>query len=645
MMGYFVIFLVYFIFVLLLCLGLNWYTFGIISFDILKFFKFIQIWYKSLSYEYLLMLICIFIVFLAGTISIIVLFNKYRRNRINVNTYSHGTARFATWKEMSKQELFKKREVLTDTNSILLAQSEDAKLYETSPDRWKYRKKGKYLVAFNFDKTPAHVMLVSSTRGGKGTGTIISTLLTWKDSVIVFDPKAENYDKTAGFRSRFSKVIRISPSDPQYAHFNPLDFLRPGAGLMNDANNIAYIILPKNPQENQPFFSDTGRMIIALGIMYVVFFEKVKSLSQVYQVLVSGNGNETFMKMSKKFRSVQSADAIVQETLNKCALDAESCAALPAVTLGGCKSSATTALAIFALPTIKMITNDSSFTIDELVTGNRPVSVYLTVNVDEIESTAAYTRMIFSVINRNLMREWDGRLKKRKVLMMIDEFSQLGRFSEIEKTLSVSAGYGICYVIAIQSFAQLQALYGRDNAKVFCDNMIIALLKLQDPESSKYFSDILGQQTIVLKKSQKSGKQFSIGTDSYSVNTSENGRPLMTPSEVAGKGGDQVIIIIPSRHPYLAKRILYYEEGLYKDKSELPYIYSQDDLSTIPSPHESMANTLQQKQEDGLPMMNFMENQISEQLHLLEENNLLGEISDEDTLSDPAEVIAGDDVI
>src|SRR5271170_1034188 len=47
-----------------------------------------------------------------------------------------------------------------------------------------------------------HVCLVSGTRGGKGTSSIINTLLLYPGSVVVIDPKGENATVTAARRGK-----------------------------------------------------------------------------------------------------------------------------------------------------------------------------------------------------------------------------------------------------------------------------------------------------------------------------------------------------------------------------------------------------------------------------------------------------------
>lgn len=585
MIGYVLLFIMQILFSCIVMGALSYYSYGFVSLDVLRYIKFLKVWRTKLSQNYYLLLIVLAGLYIIETAFFITLLGKYHRHWINRNHHSHGTALFAENDEMKDLQLFIERKKLPNRNIVLLAQSYDASLYEKAPDRWAYKKQGKYMVGYDFDSTQNHLTLISSTRGGKGTGTIISTLLSWKDSVIVFDPKGENFQKTAGYRSEFSKIIRIDPSNPEYSHFNPLDFIRPRENLVSDAINFANIILPPNPSESQPYFANSARVIIALGILYVIFFEEQKTLGQVYRVLTGAEG-QRFSEMGEKFSSLKTEDPVMQRTIDKCISDCNGFATLAGTTLSSCVSSAVIPLEIFARPTIDIITSDSYFFIDELVNGKRPVSIYLTVSVTDIVATSPLTRMIFSVINKNLSSNWAGS-RNRKLLMMIDEFSQLGNFAEIQESISIMGGYGICYVLAIQSLSQLQAIYGKEKAKVFIDNTILSVLKIQDPENAKYFSDILGTTTLLMRKASKSGKQSVAGAESYSINASEVARPLMTPSEISTKPGDEVLVIIPSKKPYKAKRILYYEEPEFSKRSSITFSLSTE-KEVFTSPHKDI---------------------------------------------------------
>lgn len=72
---------------------------------------------------------------------------------------------------------------------------------------------------------PEHVFLAAPTRSGKGVGVIIPTAIIWKASIFLFDPKAELWTATAGFRQKFlkQKVLKFEPlsKDGSSARWNP----------------------------------------------------------------------------------------------------------------------------------------------------------------------------------------------------------------------------------------------------------------------------------------------------------------------------------------------------------------------------------------------------------------------------------------
>ncbi len=59
---------------------------------------------------------------------------------------------------------------------------------------------------------PEHVMAFAPTRSGKGIGLVVPTLLSWTQSVVIHDIKGENWQLTAGWRSRFSHCLQSNRS-------------------------------------------------------------------------------------------------------------------------------------------------------------------------------------------------------------------------------------------------------------------------------------------------------------------------------------------------------------------------------------------------------------------------------------------------
>jgi len=55
-------------------------------------------------------------------------------------------------------------------------------------------------------------MVFAPTRSGKGVGLVIPTLLSWPGSAVIHDIKGENWNLTAGWRSRFSHCLLFNPT-------------------------------------------------------------------------------------------------------------------------------------------------------------------------------------------------------------------------------------------------------------------------------------------------------------------------------------------------------------------------------------------------------------------------------------------------
>ena len=103
---------------------------------------------------------------------------------------------------------------------------------------WLGRSAGEHPVPVGYSDD-RHVCVVSGSRGGKGTTSIVNNLILWPGSICVVDPKGENATVTAARRGGGSKncrglgqaVMVVDPfkaaqvDDSLRGRFNPLDAL------------------------------------------------------------------------------------------------------------------------------------------------------------------------------------------------------------------------------------------------------------------------------------------------------------------------------------------------------------------------------------------------------------------------------------
>ena len=121
---------------------------------------------------------------------------------------------------------------------------------------------------------PEHVLCFAPTRSGKGVGLVIPALPTWAGSVIVHDIKGENYALTAGWRARFSRILRFDPTDAESDAYTPLLEVRRGPNEVHDVQNVADILVdPEGALKKRNHWEKTSHALLVGAILHVLYAE------------------------------------------------------------------------------------------------------------------------------------------------------------------------------------------------------------------------------------------------------------------------------------------------------------------------------------------------------------------------------------
>jgi type IV secretion system protein VirD4 len=87
-----------------------------------------------------------------------------------------------------------------------------------------------------------------------------------------------------------------------------------------------------------------------------------------------------------------------------------------------------------------------------------PVTLYLVVPPSDISRTKPLVRLILNQIGRRLTEELNPSARRRRLLLMLDEFPALGRLYFFESALAFMAGYGLKSLLIAQSLNQIEKL-------------------------------------------------------------------------------------------------------------------------------------------------------------------------------------------
>src|SRR6202790_3787034 len=93
----------------------------------------------------------------------------------------------------------------------------------------------------------------------------------------------------------------------------------------------------------------------------------------------------------------------------------------------GVLSTAMSFLGLYRDPVIAKVTGRSDWRIRDLVDGAQPISLYLVVPPSDIARTKPLMRLVLNQIGRRLTEILETGRCRQKLLLMLDEFSALGR--------------------------------------------------------------------------------------------------------------------------------------------------------------------------------------------------------------------------
>lgn len=403
---------------------------------------------------------------------------------------------------------------------------------------------------------PEHVLCFAPTRSGKGVGLVVPTLLTWPHAAIVHDIKGENWGLTAGFRSRFGRVLRFDPTSADSAAYNPLAEVRRGINEVRDVQNIADVLVdPEGSLERRNHWEKTSHALLVGAILHVLYAEADKTLAGV-AALLSDPSRTIEATLDAMMRTPHLGEdgvhpvvaSAARELLNKS--DNER---------SGVLSTAMSFLGLYRDPVIAAVTRRCDWRIADLADPRTPVTLYLVVPPSDISRTKPLIRLILNQLGRRLTEDLSAGAERQRLLLLLDEFPALGRLDFFESALAFMAGYGIKAFLIAQSLNQIEKAYGPNNA--ILDNCHVRVcFATNDERTAKRISDSLGTATELRAMKNYAGHRLSPWLGHLMVSRTETARALLTQGEIMQLPDTDEIVMLAGAHPVRAKKVRYYAD-------------------------------------------------------------------------------------
>lgn len=464
---------------------------------------------------------------------------RYKYNIINqqkINKRLHGSARWATYKDIEKAGLF-------SSHGVIVGAIE-------------YRNKPKYLIHDGAE----HILTYAPTRSGKGVGLIVPTLTTWKHSVIATDIKGELWSMTAGYRKKYLNniVMRFEPAAIDSVKWNPFDEIRVGTvDEVADAQSLALLIVDpqgKGLDGQDAHWKKTSYSLIT-GCILFLLEKKSKNESEANMRELDRLLSDTSRPLTELWEEMKNSNNEIVKQVGQDMLDK------PENEGGSIISTAKTELSLYRDPVVAANTSFSNFKVRDLMNHDNPVTLYIVTQPKDIQRITPIFRLLINMIIRvnvsdfTFQQEEPKELKlyqkvirimqgkpiqefasirgkgnyKHRLLMMLDEFPSLGKMDIVQTALAYCAGYGIkCYLIT-QDLAQLQDKYGKNEA-ITSNCHIQNAYAPNKVETAEYLSKQTGETTIVEEHINESDSGF-LGKKTHSKSIQYTKRALLTPDE------------------------------------------------------------------------------------------------------------------
>ena len=379
-------------------------------------------------------------------------------------------------------------------------------------------------------ETDWHTILVGGAGTGKTSCGIMPTVLNFQGSAFVLDIKGEIEEATRAAREQIGPVYVINPTKPDTWSYNPIQACDPSPQGINECLEIGRQLVPYppgGPGQNQWVYDGARGLVSALA--YIVAIDEGTLRDVAYNLTTLSYQNLAIL--------IDSADDTAR-------MMASSFMVTDDKIKGYYISQASDFLRSFALDheLVRVTTPaDKEFTFDML---ESPCTVYLQVPEQKLQQSADLFRLIFMQLLRHLQAR--GERKQPHVLVCLDEFPQLGNIPQLPEMLATLRSRNVHIMLAGQSIADIDEKYQQTTRRRIVDNCnYVSIFSAADPESQKYFSDMIGQQTVISQSggtSDSTSKGTIGGSSGQNRGWQETGQPLLRPEELKNLGNEVVVI-------------------------------------------------------------------------------------------------------
>lgn len=375
-----------------------------------------------------------------------------------------------------------------------------------------------------------HILVHGTTGTGKG-----QTLQKLLDCIRKRGDQVILYDKGCSFAPvyyREGRDILLNPFDARCRNWD----LWSEAISATDFENMAESLIPLHG-ETDPFWVNAARTIFS-SVAFKMRDDKDRSIDKLLQVLLTSELTdlESYLKGTE-------AATLASDKIEKTAISIRSVISTYLKSLRFLKELDTDN------------TENKKFSIRDWIRDESAGDQWLIIssNAEQHLSLRPLISMWLAQASISLLGLQEN--PDRRIWFIVDELPSLHKLPQLPETIAEVRKFGGCFVLGMQSFAQLETTYGRNAAREIFD-LLNTRFFFRNPSSdmAKMISSELGAQ-----ETEDMRENYSYGAnrvrDGISIGRQKTTQPIVTYSEIMGLEDMSCYLRLPSNYPVVKLKL------------------------------------------------------------------------------------------
>lgn len=356
--------------------------------------------------------------------------------------------------------------------------------------------KGKKII----DDSNANILLVAPARSGKKVSVEIPSLLSWKESALVYDFKGELYHLTSGKRKNIlnNMILKLSPFENNSLGFNPFEEVR---FFTEHAEKDLEVI-------GEAIFSEIEEKDLKENVL-ILF--KLLTLSEMYE-LNYGEEKIKYVNFASLYYSIRNSQEIPEDVFTEENSVLEYLELYENLSIKEKEKAFVEfkkKMKIFIEMNLSKNTSKSDFNISDLYNYKEPVTLYYTGHPNYKENDILFKIIVSQLIHQKTENLPDYNYnynEEHKLLLMFSDFQKISRIPQFERNVKTLSLSGTKLFLSIEKISDVERVYGNENS--ILNNMNVNLFFTNsDNKTVSYVDELLiSDKKEVLKLS--TGKEI-----------------------------------------------------------------------------------------------------------------------------------------